>query len=381
MKIEKEPIKITIDKESAASLAKVVVLAGLRNTILENIHSGAWPVSKTGDFSDVKVVTPYGDIPWAETGDPKVNKLGRITPEEMRDLVKDSLNRVYTILLRLDDPEFVKKIGTYTANMTDAWDEPEFLADWNSGAWKKKLEEVKCQEREGIGWLLPVPDYYPNSDDNAGCLPASIQMVMSTQPGFVVPSINELDRIQEREPGKVVWAFKLSTELAKQGFDVIRYVGEFDVQHFVSLDKDSLHKQHGKEYLDIELIQRHAGEALTTRNLEIRKKIPTTNDIRVRINEGYYVVPCIDYKILHGGSADTGPGHFIVVYGYDKEGVYIRDPGKHPSANSDREMCHIPWERFERAWSPLSKDDRSMTCCRPKDGLRGAPAVALSGPR
>ncbi len=146
MKTEKKPVRIEIDKGVAASLAKVIVLAGLRNNILEDIHAGTWPVSKTGDFSDVKVVTPYGDIPWAETGDPEVNKLGRITPEEMRDLVKDSLNRVYTLLLRLDDAKFLEKIGATTESMTEAWDEPEFLADWNSGGWKKKVEKLKRQK-------------------------------------------------------------------------------------------------------------------------------------------------------------------------------------------------------------------------------------------
>jgi hypothetical protein len=236
--------------------------------------------------------------------------------------------------------------------------------------------------------LLPVPEYHSNSEDNAGCWPASIQMVMSTQPRLVIPSIAELDRIQEREPGKVVWAFKLSTELAKaKSFDVIRYIGEFDVLHFVSL------KQHDKEYADLErpyydiaLLQKHAAEALTTPELKIIEKIPTTNDIRKHINEDHYIVPCINYKILHGEETDgKGPGHFIVLYGYDEKGVYVCDPGEHKPDKSgretkaERENCHISWECFECAWSPLSEKDRSMTCFRPASRLQGGPLLALDG--
>jgi len=36
----------------------------VRNTGLEDLHAGVAPSSATGDYSDVKVVTPYGEIPW-----------------------------------------------------------------------------------------------------------------------------------------------------------------------------------------------------------------------------------------------------------------------------------------------------------------------------
>jgi len=36
------------------------------NSKLENLHARKSPRSKTGDYTDVKVVTPYGEIPWNE---------------------------------------------------------------------------------------------------------------------------------------------------------------------------------------------------------------------------------------------------------------------------------------------------------------------------
>jgi hypothetical protein len=47
-----------------------------RNTKLEDFHSGKYPSSKTGDYSDVKVVFPFGEIPGKE--------LSRLSDEEMK---------------------------------------------------------------------------------------------------------------------------------------------------------------------------------------------------------------------------------------------------------------------------------------------------------
>ena len=62
------------------NLAKLLTVTGVRNnTGLENLHSGITPSSKTGDYTDVKIVTPYGEIEW--------NQLSRISDKEMRSLM------------------------------------------------------------------------------------------------------------------------------------------------------------------------------------------------------------------------------------------------------------------------------------------------------
>lgn len=71
-------------------LAKIITLHCVRNSYLEDLHAGIFPSSKTGDYSDVKVVTPYGEIPW--------NKLGRISDDEMKLLNKDVINKLFTFL-------------------------------------------------------------------------------------------------------------------------------------------------------------------------------------------------------------------------------------------------------------------------------------------
>ncbi|PQJ80671.1 hypothetical protein [Polaribacter porphyrae] len=46
-------------KKDALKMAVACVI----NTVIENYHTGVFLQSKTGDYSDVKVVTPFGEIP------------------------------------------------------------------------------------------------------------------------------------------------------------------------------------------------------------------------------------------------------------------------------------------------------------------------------
>ncbi len=109
------------DKALAAALAKAITVMCVRNGFLENLHSGVTPSSRTGDYSDVKVVTPYGEIPW-----PKVS---RISDEDMKRLMKEIVNQVYTFLCRQEDAAFLEAFIAMGSRYTARWDEPEMAED------------------------------------------------------------------------------------------------------------------------------------------------------------------------------------------------------------------------------------------------------------
>jgi len=92
-----------------AYLAKAIVMHCMRNTCLEDLHAGVYPDSATGDYTDVKVVSPYGEIPW--------NEASRISEAEMRNLMRQCVNRVYTYLLHLETSRGFK--------IDRRWDAPE----------------------------------------------------------------------------------------------------------------------------------------------------------------------------------------------------------------------------------------------------------------
>jgi hypothetical protein len=55
-------IELKSNPDFRAHLVKFVALQCVRNSKLEELHTGKSPRSKTGDYSDVKVVTPYSDV-------------------------------------------------------------------------------------------------------------------------------------------------------------------------------------------------------------------------------------------------------------------------------------------------------------------------------
>jgi hypothetical protein len=103
----------TPDEAVYAYLARAIVLHCVRNTRLEDLHAGIFPDSATGDYTDVKVVSPYGEIPW--------NKVSRISDAEMRSLMRQCVNRVYTYLLHLETSRGFK--------IDRRWDSPELDPD------------------------------------------------------------------------------------------------------------------------------------------------------------------------------------------------------------------------------------------------------------
>jgi len=74
-------IELKSNPDLRAHLVKFVALECFRNSKLEDLHTGISPSSKSGDYSDVKVVTPYGEIPW--------NNLSRLNDDEMKELKID----------------------------------------------------------------------------------------------------------------------------------------------------------------------------------------------------------------------------------------------------------------------------------------------------
>jgi hypothetical protein len=75
-------------------LAKAMARDCFRNTKLEDYHAGVFPPSETGDYSDVKVASPYGEIAW--------ERLARLSDEEMKVLMVDVVNHCYDFLTVLD---------------------------------------------------------------------------------------------------------------------------------------------------------------------------------------------------------------------------------------------------------------------------------------
>jgi hypothetical protein len=105
-------------------IAKFMAQQCFRNTDLERLHCGTTPSSKAGDYSDVKVVTPFGEIPWPE--------LSRLSDAEMKVLMVEVVNRTYSFLMLLlaSNPATLDSLlgGFQECDMVAHWYEPEYIS-------------------------------------------------------------------------------------------------------------------------------------------------------------------------------------------------------------------------------------------------------------
>lgn len=105
------------DEKTCAELAKTLIAMCVRNDEIENIHAGKPIATKTGDYSDVKVIDADGnEFAWPD--------VSHISDDEMKVLMKGIVNRLYTFMMQGDDPRFDKNMD-YHKRFTRTWDEPE----------------------------------------------------------------------------------------------------------------------------------------------------------------------------------------------------------------------------------------------------------------
>ncbi len=114
-------MKILQDEKLRKRLAKAIALNCFRNSKLEDLHSGVYPSSKTGDYSDVEVDTPFSKIPW--------KNLSRFDDEEMKELMINVVDQTYTFLTNLSLPEFRSRLTELLENtdIEPEWNEPELI--------------------------------------------------------------------------------------------------------------------------------------------------------------------------------------------------------------------------------------------------------------
>jgi hypothetical protein len=100
-------------------LAKYLVQQCFRNSVLEDLHAGIAPSSKTGDYSDVVVCTPFGEIAW--------RRLSRLDDAEMKLLMIDVVDRTYQFLHQLFDPEVGGELLRQLAarDLLAKWEDPK----------------------------------------------------------------------------------------------------------------------------------------------------------------------------------------------------------------------------------------------------------------
>ena len=118
------------ERQDCADIARLMAMVCVRNSALENIHAGKSPVSKTGDYTDVTVVDAEGRrIPWPEAS--------HFDDEEMRDLMREIVDRLYTFRVMGADPDFQAAVERWIP-VALRWDEPKLDVKMTPGRYGRR---------------------------------------------------------------------------------------------------------------------------------------------------------------------------------------------------------------------------------------------------
>lgn len=128
---------------SKSKILARLVAEQVRNSEIENLHAGTSPSSKTGDYSDVKVVSPYGEIPW--------NEVSRFSDPEMRTLMLDIERNIEALIIGLQQKRIIN-------------------IDFSKNKKNRELLDgiIKALFENGISWDLPerlLPEYLKGKHD------------------------------------------------------------------------------------------------------------------------------------------------------------------------------------------------------------------------
>lgn len=110
---------------------------------LETRHRGLSPISKTGDYSDVVLVVAEGRRPpWPE--------VSRFDEDEMYDPIREIVNKIYTFLVKAEDPNFIAW-RDFVRPQSCKWDGPKL--DWALMHRAKEYARIRWRKGWRRGWM------------------------------------------------------------------------------------------------------------------------------------------------------------------------------------------------------------------------------------
>jgi len=105
------------EERIAARLAKLMAMICARNTKIEDLHARIVPVAHKSDYQDVFITDAEGrQIPCAEEC--------HLVDVQMRHLMRQIVDRLYTFYLKADDLGFRDRLDRWLS-VSDPWDEPQ----------------------------------------------------------------------------------------------------------------------------------------------------------------------------------------------------------------------------------------------------------------
>ena len=105
-------------RDDCKAMARMLAYNCVRNTFLEDLPAGDFPDSMSKDDADISVAGPKGAVPWS--------RVSRLSDDEMKTLMVEITNKIYTCLIMGQRVPFMPVPGY--------WQEPELDASFVGAA-------------------------------------------------------------------------------------------------------------------------------------------------------------------------------------------------------------------------------------------------------
>lgn len=203
--------------------------------------------------------------------------------------------------------------------------------------------------------------FFSNTPDGTHCFQAALSIVL----GAIWPerkfSIEELDNISAKLPGKWTWPTSAMLWMMDNGLE-IRLIEDFDYADLAKRGEAYLYDRLGDEVAKAQIANSDISQELKfakkfAKKAPLECRIPSFDDIGDLLNKGFLLITNINAAALYGHAGYSG--HFVVVFGCDERTLTIHDPGLPPKPS-----LKVDKASFERAWAYPSEREKNLLAIR-----------------
>jgi hypothetical protein len=196
--------------------------------------------------------------------------------------------------------------------------------------------------------------FIPNTPDDTHCMQAAYMSIAKHfDPAFNI-EMKEWSRLTGYEKELGTWANAALVWFKEHGYEVI-HIEEFDYAEFIKRPKEYMVEVNGEQagMWGYEHTNVLAEVPRMQRMLEldiVEQRLPTLQDIRNFLDQGYLVRVTINSDRLNG-RADDYTGHAVVITDCDDARIQLHDPGLPGTPNRV-----VTISEFEKAWHDQSPE-------------------------
>lgn len=210
---------------------------------------------------------------------------------------------------------------------------------------------------------MDIP-FFANTSDGTHCFQAALAIVFGRFRPDLKFTIEELDKISAKVPGKWTWPTAAMLWMMDNGFEIM-LIEDFDYEDFAGRGEMYLVERLGDEVARAQIENSVIDQELDfakrfARVAPLECRAPIFEDVDKLLTAGYLIICNINAAALFGQKGYSG--HFVVVFGCDKKTLTIHDPGlpPKPSLKVDKKI-------FEKAWAYPTTREKNLLAIRLKD--------------